>query len=691
MKIKIYKLLSVTKQGFFAFALTLFLGTAYSQTYTLNYTGSAQTQIIPTAGIWGIECWGADGGEVTAAPGGGGKGGYSSGAFMVSTPGTVLNVFVGGKGASASGTGGPAGNGGWNGGGGGGYCGRSGGGGGGATDVRVGGTAAANRIIVAGGGGGAAYYSAMAPGGNGGAQLGQNGDFMTSGNILTVGGGGAGANGASPGVGGSGYPNTDGLSTGGGGGGHSPGGFGQPGTGGGAGGIGGSTASGATGGSGGGGGGYAGGAGGTQTVNAAVGGGGGSGYIGGVTNGTTIASGQPGFVLNPDATGNGIVIITRLCNISLVPSQNPICIGSAITLSTDAVGGISWGGSTSTGNSISVSPTVTTSYSVTGTSTANCITTMVITVTVNPLPVIGVVASPTTLCVGNTGTVTASGASTYVWSSGNTAPESTTVNPVVNTTYTVTGTSVYGCVNTQTAMVKVNSNSLTIVPQATTICKGNAANISASGAITYTWSNGVMFASIPVSPSVTTSYQVNATDIHNCVISNTMNVIVSPLPVVSISASKTLVCKGESVTLTGNGATTYTWNNGSAGGSLSNTLPVDVPYYFSVTGTDALGCKNTASVTISVAKCIGINESNQVESEINLLPNPGPGLFSLKVEEVTTHLNLTVYNELGMLVKTQDVVSTESKLDLQNQKSGIYFVRISNGERVLKVVKLIKE
>ncbi|MES2678243.1 MAG: glycine-rich protein [Bacteroidota bacterium] len=691
MKRKIYKLLSVSKQSLFAFVLTVFLGTAYSQTYTLNYTGSAQTQIIPTAGIWGIECWGADGGDVTAGPGGGGKGGYSKGAFTVVTPGTVLNVLIGGKGGLASGTGGPAGNGGWNGGGGGGYCGRSGGGGGGATDVRVGGLAATNRIIVAGGGGGAAYYSAMAPGGNGGATLGQNGDFMTSGNVLTVGGGGSGANGGSAGVGGTGYPNTDGNVTGGGGGGHSPGGFGQPGIGGGAGGAGGSTASGATGGSGGGGGGFAGGAGGTQTVNAAVGGGGGSGYVGGVNNGITVSVGQTGFVANTDLLGNGMVIITRLCNISLVPSQNPICIGGAITLTTDAMSGISWGNSSSTGNSISVSPTVTTTYSVTGTSTANCITSMVITVTVHPLPVIGVVATPTTLCVGNTATVTANGASTYVWASGNSAPASTTVNPVVNSIYIVTGTSIYGCVNTQTAMVNVNTNTLTMVPQTTSLCIGSTANITASGAVTYTWSNGVMFASIPVSPTVNTTYVVSAIDIHNCVISNTMIVVVSPLPSVTISTPKTLVCKGESVTLTGNGAATYTWSNGFVGAALTTTLPVDVPYYFSVTGTDLLGCKKSSNLTINVSKCVGINETNDAELAINLLPNPGPGLFSVRVEQVTDHLNMKVYNELGMLVKTQDIASTESKLDLQNEKSGIYFVRISDGESVLKVVKLIKE
>ena len=109
MKRKIYKLLSGTKQGLFALALIVFSGTAYSQvTYTLNYTGAVQTLTLPI-GNWGIECWGANGGDVTAGPGGGGKGGYSKGEYSVAVSGTQLTILVGGKGGNASGTGSPAG------------------------------------------------------------------------------------------------------------------------------------------------------------------------------------------------------------------------------------------------------------------------------------------------------------------------------------------------------------------------------------------------------------------------------------------------------------------------------------------------------------------------------------------------------------------------------------------------------
>src|SRR5262245_41461398 len=91
---KIYKLLSNTKQGLFALALTVYAGTAYSQaSYTLNYTGTVQNQVL-SAGTYSIEMWGGNGGGSQ-----GGKGGYSAGTLTLSSA-TTIYVVVGGAGAT---------------------------------------------------------------------------------------------------------------------------------------------------------------------------------------------------------------------------------------------------------------------------------------------------------------------------------------------------------------------------------------------------------------------------------------------------------------------------------------------------------------------------------------------------------------------------------------------------------------
>jgi hypothetical protein len=704
MERKIYKLLSGAQRVLFAFVSLVFINTAHSQTYTISFTGSSQTFVVPTNGNYRIECWGADGGGISTF-GGGGVGGYSAGDYYFANAGTVLNIFVGGKGNPGSGNSSTAGSGGWNGGGGGSAVGYSGAGGGGATDVRFGGNGAPNRIIVAGGGGGAAYYggslvsTSVALGGNGGAQLGQNGNSINSAGLITIGGGGAGANGGSPGL--ATVLTSNGTSIGGGGGGISAGSsVGQPGTGGGEGGAAGPSASGSTGSAGGGGGGYAGGAGGVQTANGGFAGGGGSGYVGGVSNGTTVAFGQTGFMPNPDVLGRGIVVITKLCSISIFAAQNPICVGNTISLSSDALSGVTWDSGLTT-PAVNVSPSVTTTYSMTGTSTVvvnastvSCIANSFITVTVNPLPVLSIVPFPTVACVGRPSYLTGYGAlspTSYSWSNGMNAVQVATVNPVANTVYTLTGINNFGCTNTQTILLTMNTNTLTVIQSATAICEGQSANLTASGAVTYTWSNGLMYQTIPVTPTVTTNYSVTATDANNCTISNFLSLTVLSKPTVSITSNKTSLCRGEQITLTGAGANTYTWNTNAQTPSLVFTVPSDIIYYFNVTGKDANGCTNVASYSIAVSRCVGIKESEASDAAFNLYPNPGTGLFDLYVSQVNEHLEVQVFNELGMLVKSQTVVSTENKLDLQNETRGIYFVRIIDNKNVVKVIKLIKE
>jgi hypothetical protein len=604
MKRKIYKLSSSAKQGLFALALVV-SGSAHSQlSYTITYTGAVQTLTLP-AGNWGIACWGGDGGDITTL-GGGGKGGYSYGAYNVVTPGTLLNILVGGKGGSVNGTNGPSGSGGWNGGGGGGYCGKSAGGGGGATDVRVSGIAAANRVIVAGGGGGAAYYNALAVGGHGGAVIAQNGDIITSGNVTTPGGGGAGANGSSPGLTPNGFLSTSGTATGGGGGGNSPTGFGQQGTGGGAGGAGGSTAGGSTGGSGGGGGGYAGGAGGTQTVNVGAAGGGGSSYIGGVTSGTTMMFGTPGFTTNPDVTGNGRVIITELCNITMVGSTsnslNPsICSGQSLTITTNAISNYSWSTGATT-SSLVVSPTTSTVYALTATSPSNCTTSRTISVTVSSgLPVLSISNPSNNICLGRTVSLTATGAITYTWANAGVV-NGQSFTPTSTTVYTVTGEN--GCgITTATTNIIVTPLVVTALTSPTLVCEGYPATLTAVSAVNgYTWwpvaNTGSL---ITVAPMANTIYTVVASD-GTCSGTSTVALQTKTTPTITASASATQICQGQSSNLNASGAGnggTYSWSPGGGTGSSISVSPATSTMYV-VMGTNSLNCSAQAQQIVLV-------------------------------------------------------------------------------------------
>lgn len=238
------------------------------QSITFSYTGSVQTWTVPACVTQiTIEAWGAEGGMgyQSGLVGPGGKGGYVKGTKAV-TPGTVLNIYVGGKGQN--GGVGVGGSGGWNGGGlGGSYSTLyGGGGGGGASDVRLGGTGLGDRILVAGGGGGGSYY-VQATGGDGGYPKGGDGLASSSGIVNAKSGLGGTQN-----AGGAGGTDTQAGSL-----------VGSPGVAG----VGGNAGVGSC--SGGGGGGWYGGGGGSGCNGG--GGGGGSSYTGGLTGGISTQNG----------------------------------------------------------------------------------------------------------------------------------------------------------------------------------------------------------------------------------------------------------------------------------------------------------------------------------------------------------------------------------------------------------------
>jgi len=83
--------------------------------------------------------------------------------------------------------------------------------------------------------------------------------------------------------------------------------------------------------------------------------------------------------------------------------------------------------------------------------------------------------------------------------------------------------------------------------------------------------------------------------------SQTATITVNALPTVTASANpSTTVCAGDPVTLTGSGATSYSWTGGITDG-VSFTPAASGSY--TVTGTDGNLCENTATINISVITC----------------------------------------------------------------------------------------
>jgi hypothetical protein len=281
-----------------------------------------------------------------------------------------------------------------------------------------------------------------------------------------------------------------------------------------------------------------------------------------------------------------------------------ICAGQSTTLT--ATGGVTynWNNGLGAGNGFSVSPASTTTYTVTGTDAGGCIGTDAVTVTVNPLPVVNA-GLDQTVCAGTAVTLTATGAATYSWDNGVT--NGVAFTPTGTLTYTVVGTTAAGC--TASDQVVVTVNPLPVVDAGTdqTVCAGTSVTLTASGASTYSWNNGIN-QGVAFTPASTLTYTVTGTSAAGCIATDQVVVTVNPLPTVNAGTDQT-VCVGASVTLSATGASTYTWNNGVTQGVAFTPASTQT---YTVTGTDANGCINTDQVVVTVNPLPTINAGADV-------------------------------------------------------------------------------
>ena len=127
--------------------------------------------------------------------------------------------------------------------------------------------------------------------------------------------------------------------------------------------------------------------------------------------------------------------------------------------------------------------------------------------------------------------------------------------------------------------------------------------LTATGANTYTWNNGAI-QGVAFNPTTTQTYTVQGTNSANgCQGTAQVTVTVNALPTVSAGNNQT-VCAGTAVTLSGSGAASYTWNNGVNNGVAFTPAATQT---YTVTGTAANGCTNTAQVTVTVNPLPSVN------------------------------------------------------------------------------------
>ncbi len=382
------------------------------------------------------------------------------------------------------------------------------------------------------------------------------------------------------------------------------------------------------------------------------------------------------------------VTVVPIPTITAVASSPSICVGQASTnLSASGANTYTWSNN-ATGASVAVSPNQTTVFQVTGTSTLLCNSSTTVNVFVWQLPPVLLNTSQNFVCVGGPSTLIAQGANTYSWSNGSSS-FSTVVNPTISSNYSVTGTDLNGCYNTATVAINVNTVVMNVAPTSTTVCLGSSFTFSASGATTYSWNGTFGFNTFLATPTGPTAYTVTAVDPNNCPQSKVVLANVYQLPVVTAAASRTLICLNESATITASGASTYSWSNGASTSSIVVSPNIDITYMYTVVGTDTNNCTATASQSLVVSKCVGL-ESRGVEANLwSVYPNPGYGVYTVELGGSSVK-SIQVIDVTGRIILNEKSNSEKFIVNINNYPAGVYYLKVSTTDSN-KTIKLIKE
>jgi len=295
----------------------------------------------------------------------------------------------------------------------------------------------------------------------------------------------------------------------------------------------------------------------------------------------------------------------------------------------------------------------------------------------NPLPTISL-GTDTIQCGGNIALDATNAGSTYLWSTTETTQ---TISASSSNTYSVLVTDGNNCSNSDT--INVTINPLPTIPLGTDIiqCGGNVSLDALNPGSTYLWSTTENTQTINVSSSNT--YSVLVTDGNNCSNSDTINVTINPLPVV------TTTLNGAVITANQNGAT-YQWidcnDNSIIMGATNQNYTVTANGDYAVITT-----LNTCSDT---SLCVNINWLGAIEisknKEFSIYPNPFSTQANLVISSPLTKVNFIIYNSLGQQVKQlqniSDQIITFHRGDLPN---GMYSIHLLQDNKVVGVKKIV--
>lgn len=318
-----------------------------------------------------------------------------------------------------------------------------------------------------------------------------------------------------------------------------------------------------------------------------------------------------------------MIVVTAPLTLNLNAVENvSVCKGSPFKLEVTAEAGVDYrwspdiGLSRTDGPEVMASPKISTTYTLTGTNQDGCRSEESVTLSVvgtgNSLKV-----GPrnSSICLGESVTLTASGAYSYRWypkDGLNVSDQAVVVaNPKKNRRYFIESTDLNGCVFRDTIKVEVKAlPEISFVGKIDTLCEGQQALLKLSGEAQFSWAPQYGLSTtngkeVMAFPKESTTYTVSATNAQGCKAALKLPIVVTPTVKLVASTQDKTICQGTATLLTAQTAGyQYEWS--PAKGLDNSTSPLvtaspDETTTYTLTAKNA-SCVIPAKVTVEVRK-----------------------------------------------------------------------------------------
>ena len=252
------------------------------------------------------------------------------------------------------------------------------------------------------------------------------------------------------------------------------------------------------------------------------------------------------------------------------------------------------------------------------------------------------ITADTSVCLGSSVQLSASGGSSYVWTPGSSLNDSTIAmpfaSPLKTTTYSVSASSSNGCKASKSVKVTVEPLPKVDAGKDNTTCQGTPYQLGASGANSYIWSPSTGLSSTIISNPVATLsnsqlYVVLGTGVNGCSNADSVLITVLSKPNASMDSLADVCVKASSFALTGGRPAGGTYSGtGVTGGSFSPGTAGTGSHTIIYTVSNGK-CSSSVSTVQKVVSSPAIAWTTKLtycdnESAVTPSANPAGGVFS---------------------------------------------------------------